>query len=79
MTKLTYEIVEHDGGWAYKADGAFSETYRSHEAALAAAQRATKAQRLSDADEAISYEDEKGHWHEEQAKGDDRPETEIKG
>ena len=33
MTKVTYEIVEHDGGWAYRVDGAYSETYRSHDAA----------------------------------------------
>ena len=79
MSKLTYEIVEHDGGWAYRADGTYSETYRSREAALGAAQRAAGEQRLSDQDEAISFEDEKGLWHEEQSRGDDRPETEIKG
>ena len=78
MSKLTYEIVEHDGGWAYRADGTYSETYRSHEAALAAARHATKEQGLSDTDGAISYEDEKGRWHEEQSRGDDRPDTEIK-
>ncbi len=27
MTKITYEIVEHDGGWAYRVDGVFSETF----------------------------------------------------
>ena len=79
MSKLTYEIVEHDGGWAYRADGTYSETYRTHEAPLGAAQHAAKEQGLSDADSAISYEDEKGRWHEEQARGDDRPDTEIKG
>ena len=25
MAQVTYEIVEHDGGWAYKVDGVFSE------------------------------------------------------
>ena len=25
MTKITYEVVEHDGGWAYRVDGVFSE------------------------------------------------------
>ena len=24
MTKIIYEIVEHDGGWAYRVDGVFS-------------------------------------------------------
>ena len=36
MTTLTYEIVEHDGGWAYQVDGTYSETYRTHDAAKAA-------------------------------------------
>jgi hypothetical protein len=31
MTKITYEIVEHDGGWAYRVDGVFSETFPSHD------------------------------------------------
>ena len=26
MTKVVYHIVEHDGGWAYKVEGVFSET-----------------------------------------------------
>ena len=27
MSNVTYEIVEHDGGWAYKVDGVFSEPF----------------------------------------------------
>jgi len=42
MTKITYEIVEHDGGWAYRADGVFSETFPSHDKARRAAERAAK-------------------------------------
>jgi hypothetical protein len=30
MNKITYEVVEHDGGWAYRVDGVFSETFPSH-------------------------------------------------
>lgn len=37
MTKIVYEIVEHDGGWAYKLDDVFSETYPTKEQATAAA------------------------------------------
>ena len=37
MTDLTYNIVEHDGGWAYKVGDTFSETFPSHDAAQAAA------------------------------------------
>ena len=40
MTEVTYEIVEHDGGWAYKVGGVFSETFPTHAAALAAARAA---------------------------------------
>ncbi|MGB6936062.1 MAG: DUF2188 domain-containing protein, partial [Xanthobacteraceae bacterium] len=27
MPNVTYEIVQHDGGWAYKVDGVFSESF----------------------------------------------------
>lgn len=27
MAKLTYKIVEHDGGWAYKVGSTYSETF----------------------------------------------------
>ena len=27
MSKVTYHIVEHDGGWAYRVDGVFSEPF----------------------------------------------------
>ena len=39
MTKITYEVVEHDGGWAYRVDGVFSETFPSHDMARSAAER----------------------------------------
>jgi hypothetical protein len=79
MTKVTYAIVEHDGGWAYKADGVFSETFRSHDLARKAAERAAKEQAISGADTGIVYEDKDGHWHSEVAKGTDRPDTEVEG
>src|SRR4029450_2087977 len=44
MVEVTYEIVEHDGGWAYKVDGVFSETFPTHADALAAAQAAAEEQ-----------------------------------
>ena len=40
MAKITYEVVEHDGGWAYRMDGVFSETFPSHDMARKAAERA---------------------------------------
>ena len=44
MTKITYEIVEHDGGWAYRVGGVFSEAFPSHDLARKAAERAAKEQ-----------------------------------
>ena len=31
MTRIIYEIVEHDGGWAYKVGDVFSEPFPSHD------------------------------------------------
>ncbi len=78
MYEVTYEIVEHDGGWAYKVDGVFSEALASHAAALKAAQAAAAEQKVPGNTEAIEYEDEKGKWHTETARGSDRPQTAIK-
>ena len=27
MTKVIYQVVEHNDGWAYQVDGVFSETF----------------------------------------------------
>jgi Uncharacterized protein conserved in bacteria (DUF2188) len=78
MTKVTYEIVEHDGGWAYKVGDVFSEPYPTHDAALLAAQRAAEEQETPGETTDISWEDEKGRWHDETADGSDRPTTEVK-
>jgi hypothetical protein len=78
MTRITYEIVEHDGGWAYRVDGVFSETFPSHKLALRAAQRAAREQTVPGETRGISYEDKDGHWHDEVAPGNDRPETKVK-
>lgn len=80
MSTVSYEIVEHDGGWAYRAGGTYSETFPTHDAARAAAERAAAEQRQpEDEDRGITFEDEKGVWKEELADGDDRPATEVKG
>jgi hypothetical protein len=73
MSKITYEIVEHDGGWAYRVDGP------SHDLARQAAERAAHEQVVPGATTGISWEDRQGRWHAEVARGDDRPETEVKG
>lgn len=78
MTKLIYKIVEHDGGWAYKADGTLSETFESHDAACAAVRRVVREQVQPGEDVGITFEDAKGQWHEELSPGDDRPEVAVK-
>ena len=80
MSKLTYRIVEHDGGWAYTAQGIFSETFPTHDAAREAAERAAGEQRIGEEDSVgIIYEDAQGRWREEIASGADRPDTAVEG
>jgi len=79
MSKITYEIVEHDGGWAYRVDGVFSETFPSHDLARRAAERAAKEQVIPGDTTRISYEDERGRWHSEVSSGKDRPEPDVEG
>jgi Uncharacterized protein conserved in bacteria (DUF2188) len=79
MVKVTYHIVRHEDGWAYQVDGVFSETFPTHDAARQAAQRAAAEQRVPGETRAISWEDEKGKWHEETDRGDDRPDTDVEG
>ena len=79
MSRVTYVVVEHDGGWAYKVGDVFSETFASHDLAKTAAVTASNEQNVGGNDEVISYEDASGEWHEETAKGGDRPETIVEG
>jgi len=77
MPHLTYEIVEHDGGWAYRVGDIYSETFATHGEAHAAAAEAAARQRIPGKSEPIQYEDPDGKWHEEEAPGTDRPETSL--
>jgi hypothetical protein len=77
MSQVTYTVVEHDGGWAYKAGDVFSETFATREAAHAAAARAAQEQRAPGQGGPIEYEDSSGDWHEEEERGDDCPDTEV--
>ncbi|MBO1074851.1 DUF2188 domain-containing protein [Roseomonas marmotae] len=77
MAKLVYHVVQHDGGWAYKVGDVFSETYRTHDQAAAAARDAAEKQQQGDETEVIEYQDQEGLWHVETARGDDRPETSV--
>jgi hypothetical protein len=77
MTKAHYEVVEHDGGWAYKLGDVFSETFPSKTDAQAAASRAAAEQRVPGKSEEIEFQDKTGKWHIEHARGDDRPDTDV--
>lgn len=77
MSEMKYQVVRHDGGWAYKVNGVFSEPFPSHEDALYAARAAAEEQRVPGRTEVIEYEDEKGRWHTETASGSDRPSTAV--
>ena len=79
MAKITYEIVKHDGGWAYRANGTYSERCATHDAARKAAERVAREQLEPGETTTISYEDYKGHWHDEVSKGNDRPDVDVKG
>ena len=77
MPKVTYHIIEHDGGWAYRVGDVFSETFPSHELARKAAEQAAAEQEVGGETTDILYEDSQGQWRMETAKGGDRPETEV--
>ena len=77
MAKVTYEVIEHDGGFAYRFGDVISETFATHQAAHDAADQAARRQQLSGEDEQIQYQDAEGNWHEERARGDQRPEAEV--
>jgi hypothetical protein len=79
MNHVTYTVVEHDGGWAYKVGDVFSETFPTHDAAHVAAARAAQEQRAPGKGGPIEYEDSSGRWHEEQESGGSRPDTDVKG
>ncbi|PLU61662.1 DUF2188 domain-containing protein, partial [Sinorhizobium medicae] len=67
MATIRYEIVEHDGGWAYKVDDVFSEAFATHADALAAAEIAARHHELPGSTEEIEFQDTDGRWHEQVA------------
>lgn len=79
MSHITYRISEHNGGWAYKQGDSFSETFRSHDEARAAAIHACREQRVPGEAANIEYQDAAGQWVTERAYGNDRPNIDVEG
>jgi hypothetical protein len=77
MVEVTYEIVEHDGGWAYRVAGAYSETFPTRELAKHAAEDAAAKQQQAGQTDGIIFQDAEGAWHQELAPGSDRPATRV--
>lgn len=79
MNDLKYRIVEHDGGWAYRVGGTYSETFPSHDAAFGAARRAACKQLRPGETTGLVWEDATGHWHAELSRAGDRPLAQVIG
>jgi hypothetical protein len=77
MLKISYSIVQHDGGWAYKLGDVYSESFPTHNSALRAARLVALEQQVGDEPAEISYQDQDGNWHYEHSDGGDRPDVEI--
>ncbi len=79
MSHVTYQLVEHDGGWAYKVGDVFSESFATKELARAAAKRAARELRRRPA-APHRMRGRFGRWHDRNgASGSDHPDTDVKG
>lgn len=77
---ITYHVVDHDEGWAYRLGDVYSEPFATREAALEAARSAAARHELpAGEDRFISYQTADGTWHNEVAGGSDRPEAGVDG
>ena len=77
MNQVIYRVVKHEGGWAYKSGGVFSEAFSSHDDAVKAAKRVAKEQTMAGDTVGIEYQDEKLVWQTEFADSYDRPTTKV--
>jgi hypothetical protein len=79
MSHVTYQIVEHDGGWAYKVGDCLLRVLCVQGVGADSRPESGSGTNGPGDDEAIEYEDKVGKWHDEDAKGSDRPDTEVRG
>ncbi len=77
MSTVRYEVVEHDGGWAYKVGDVPLGNLPLARGRLKAATDAAARQTVAGSTDGIVYQDRDGRWHEEVADGRDRPSTEV--
>jgi len=62
MVDITYQIVPHDEGWAYKLGDTISETYATAEEAADRARSAASRQKIGDGDALLAYPAPDGGW-----------------
>jgi hypothetical protein len=55
MIKVVYEVVPHDGGWAYRLGGVYSEAFPTHAEALEAARIVAAEQQVGGDSAEISW------------------------
>ena len=79
MSKITYKVVEHDGGWAYEANGTYSEPYATRDLVARLRNSPRPSTPRPGETTRISYEDEKGRWEHQVDSGTDRPKTRVEG
>lgn len=53
---VTYHVDEHDGGFAYRVDDVWSETFPDHDTALEAAKDAARRQQIGGEEVEIAYQ-----------------------
>lgn len=74
---IAYHVASHDGGYAYRLDGVWSETFADHATALSAARQIARRQQVGGRDTRITYQTPDGQWHDEVSNGGDRPEVDV--
>ncbi|MAZ17255.1 hypothetical protein [Oricola sp.] len=77
MTNPNYEIVEREGGFAWKLGDAFSETYPTRDAASAAAIEDSAKRQSGKARTNAQADGDARRWHDEMADNDTGHETDI--